>query len=69
MTDRGLQDLGSIIKFLQVCNPLDNENYFNRLVIRPLKNGEPGGAELMRAVMTQICIRRTKEVSSMTHED
>jgi hypothetical protein len=34
--------------FLRICSPLDKEDYFNRLIIRPLKNGDPSGAELMR---------------------
>jgi SWI/SNF-related matrix-associated actin-dependent regulator of chromatin subfamily A3 len=76
------QDLGSILSFLQVCRPLDNEDFFKRLVLRPLKNGDPEGVEILRvcsdkvesceilttftqALMSQICIRRTKEVSEI----
>ncbi|KAI0074381.1 hypothetical protein K474DRAFT_1626028 [Panus rudis PR-1116 ss-1] len=56
------QDLGSILTFLRICRPLDNEDMFKRLVLRPLKNGDPSGAELLRALMSHICIRRTKEM-------
>ncbi|TFK54077.1 hypothetical protein OE88DRAFT_1695204 [Heliocybe sulcata] len=56
------RDLGSILTFLQICRPLDNEDFFKRLLLRPLKDGSPSGAELLRALMNQICIRRTKEM-------
>lgn len=56
------RDLGSILTFLQICRPLDNEDFFKRLLLRPLKEGDPVGAELLRALMTQVCIRRTKEM-------
>ncbi|KAF8556100.1 hypothetical protein OG21DRAFT_1506885 [Imleria badia] len=56
------RDLGSMLTFLQICHPLDNEDFFKRLVLRPLKEGDPSGAELLRALMGHICIRRTKEM-------
>ncbi|CAL1707747.1 unnamed protein product [Somion occarium] len=56
------QDLGSILTFLRICRPLDNEDFFKRMVLRPLKNGDPNGAELLRALMSHVCIRRTKEM-------
>lgn len=56
------RDLGSMMTFLKICQPLDSEDFFKRLLLRPLKNGEPAGAELLRALMTQICLRRTKEM-------
>ncbi|KAI6026131.1 SNF2 family N-terminal domain-containing protein [Pisolithus microcarpus] len=59
-------DLGSILTFLQICRPLDNEDFFKRLLLRPLKEGDPVGAELLRALMTQVCIRRTKEVKYLS---
>ncbi|KII92184.1 hypothetical protein PLICRDRAFT_133581 [Plicaturopsis crispa FD-325 SS-3] len=56
------QDLGSILTFLQICRPLDNQDFYKRLLLRPLKDGDPAGAELLRALMSHICIRRTKEM-------
>lgn len=56
------QDLGSILTFLRICSPLDNPDFQTRLLLRPLKDGDPAGAELLRAIMSQICIRRTKEM-------
>ncbi|KIL68849.1 hypothetical protein M378DRAFT_70672 [Amanita muscaria Koide BX008] len=54
-------DLGALVKFLQICRPLDNEDFFKRLLLRPLKHGHAEGVELLRALMNQTCIRRTKE--------
>ncbi|KAK7005619.1 DNA repair protein rad5 [Favolaschia claudopus] len=56
------KDLGSILTFLKICRPLDNEDFFKRLLLRPLKDGAPEGADLLRNLMNHICIRRTKEV-------
>ncbi|KAF9650574.1 hypothetical protein BDM02DRAFT_3164771 [Thelephora ganbajun] len=56
------KDLGSLLTFLKTCRPLDRPEFFNQLILRPLKYGEPTGAELLRGIMTQICIRRTKEM-------
>ncbi|KAH9942327.1 SNF2 family N-terminal domain-containing protein [Epithele typhae] len=56
------KDLGSIITFLRICKPLDNEDFYKRMVLRPLKNADPAGAELLRALMSHACIRRTKEM-------
>ncbi|KAG2342905.1 hypothetical protein BDR05DRAFT_963717 [Suillus weaverae] len=56
------RDLGSILTFLQICRPLDREDFYNRLLLRPLKDGDPSGAELLRALMSHACIRRTKEM-------
>ncbi|KZT00465.1 uncharacterized protein LAESUDRAFT_553779 [Laetiporus sulphureus 93-53] len=56
------RDLGSILTFLQICRPLDDEDFYKRMVLRPLKDGDPSGAELLRALMSHMCIRRTKEM-------
>ncbi|KAI0305630.1 SNF2 family N-terminal domain-containing protein [Multifurca ochricompacta] len=42
------QDLGSVLTFLRVCCPLDNPDFQTRLLLRPLKSGNPSGAELLR---------------------
>ncbi|TFK73969.1 hypothetical protein BDN72DRAFT_789912 [Pluteus cervinus] len=56
------RDLGSLLRFLKICKPLDDEDLFKRLLLRPLKDGHPSGAELLRGLMGQTCIRRTKEM-------
>jgi SWI/SNF-related matrix-associated actin-dependent regulator of chromatin subfamily A3 len=55
-------DLGSLLTFLRICHPLNDPEYFKRLLLRPLKAGDPSGADLLRALMSHICIRRTKEM-------
>ncbi|KAF9470596.1 hypothetical protein BDN70DRAFT_888939 [Pholiota conissans] len=42
------KDLGSLLSFLHICRPLDNEEFYNRLLLRPLKNGDTSGVELLR---------------------
>ncbi|KAJ3724629.1 SNF2 family N-terminal domain-containing protein [Lentinula raphanica] len=56
------RDLGSLLTFLRICHPLNDEDFFKRLLLRPLKAGDPSGAELLRALMSHICLRRTKEM-------
>ncbi|KAJ3934005.1 MAG: SNF2 family N-terminal domain-containing protein [Lentinula lateritia] len=56
------RDLGSLLTFLRICRPLDNADFFKRLLLRPLKDGIPSGAELLRALMSHVCLRRTKEM-------
>ncbi|KIO29735.1 hypothetical protein M407DRAFT_226612 [Tulasnella calospora MUT 4182] len=55
-------DLGSLLKFLKVCTPLDQHEYFNRLLARPLSKADPQAAALLKALMSSICLRRTKEM-------
>ena len=52
-----LQDLGTILTFLRICHPLDNEDMFKRLILRPLKNGDNSGAELLRV---SLCSDRSR---------
>ncbi|TEB14595.1 hypothetical protein FA13DRAFT_1602234, partial [Coprinellus micaceus] len=56
------KDIGSMLTFLRICRPLDHEDLFKRLLLRPLTNGDPSGAELLTALMAHICLRRTKEM-------
>ncbi|KAK7472758.1 hypothetical protein VKT23_000868 [Stygiomarasmius scandens] len=57
-----VRDLGSLLSFLQICRPLDNPDFFNRLLLRPLKNGDYTGVSLLKTLMNEICIRRTKDM-------
>src|SRR5882757_10070575 len=51
VVDKFQKDLGSILTFLKICQPLDNEDFYKRLLLRPLKNGEVSGAELLRVII------------------
>lgn len=37
-----------MVRFLRICAPLDNPEFFKRLLIRPLKNADPSGTEILR---------------------
>ncbi|KAI0344734.1 hypothetical protein BDW22DRAFT_1354880 [Trametopsis cervina] len=56
------KDLGSLLTFLRICQPLDKDDFFQRLLLRPLKDGHPQGAELLRNIMSQVCLHRKKEM-------
>ncbi|KAF9518097.1 hypothetical protein BS47DRAFT_1359131 [Hydnum rufescens UP504] len=62
------KDLGSLLNFLKVCKPLDELDYFNRALIRPLSKGDPSSATLLKGLMSQICLRRTKEMQNAQGE-
>ncbi|KAJ7072219.1 SNF2 family N-terminal domain-containing protein [Mycena amicta] len=56
------KDLGSLLRFLRICQPLDDEDFFKRLILRKVKNGDVNGGKLLRILMTNNCLRRTKEM-------
>ncbi|KDQ18333.1 hypothetical protein BOTBODRAFT_184989 [Botryobasidium botryosum FD-172 SS1] len=62
------KDLGSILTFLRICAPLNQPELFNRLLQRPLQQGSPEAASLLKALMTQVCLRRTKEMQNKEGE-
>ncbi|KAG5353743.1 hypothetical protein C0989_002526 [Termitomyces sp. Mn162] len=62
------RDLGSLLTFLQICRPLDNEEFFKRLLLRPLKDGDPAGAELLRVRPCYGTQEIFLTVSKGTHE-
>ncbi|KAG8973419.1 hypothetical protein FRC05_008810 [Tulasnella sp. 425] len=59
-------DLGSLLKFLKVCSLLDQHEYFNRLLGRPLSKADPQAAVLLKALMSSICLR--KEMRDKDHK-
>lgn len=42
------QDLSSLLSFLRVFRPLDDPEYFKRLLTRPLGRRDPTGVELLK---------------------
>ncbi|KAG1716393.1 hypothetical protein ID866_745 [Astraeus odoratus] len=59
------RDLGSILTFLQICRPMDNEDFFKRLLLRPLKDGDPAGAELLHVDITLIPVALHEEARAL----
>lgn len=55
-------DLGALLRFLRICSPLDKPEYFTRLLSRPLTKGNLNAVELLKALMSSCCLRRTKEM-------
>ncbi|GAQ86429.1 putative SNF2 family N-terminal domain containing protein [Klebsormidium nitens] len=55
-----LADLYSIIAFLKL-EPLSDKSFWNRVVERPIKAGDPRGLPRLRALLTNCALRRTKE--------
>ena len=41
-----------MVRFLRICAPLDNPENFKRLIIRPLKNADPTGTEILRVCVS-----------------
>lgn len=57
-----LRDLYSILRFIGISGGLEGLEIFNRVLVRPLKQGDPSATLLLRAVMTAFTLRRRKEM-------
>ncbi|KAF8342156.1 SNF2 family N-terminal domain-containing protein [Cantharellus anzutake] len=62
------KDLGALLHFLQICRPLSELDYFNRRLIRPLNQGDGRAANLLKTIMSHVCLRRTKEMQNSKGE-
>lgn len=59
-----LQDLSSLLSFLRVFRPLDDPEYFRRLLTRPLGRRDPTGVELLKVGKSfQFHARRVIELT------
>lgn len=45
-----------MVRFLRICSPLDNPENFKRLLLRPLKNADPSGTEILRVSIVALLI-------------
>lgn len=57
-----LKDLYSHAKFLRLSGGLSEFEIFNANIIRPVKNQDPSGKMLLRALMQTLCLRRMKDM-------
>ncbi|KAK5098815.1 hypothetical protein LTS08_006193 [Lithohypha guttulata] len=57
-----LKDLYSHVKFLRLTGGLSEFEIFNANIIRPVKNQDPAGQTLLRALMQTLCLRRMKDM-------
>src|SRR2546421_9845692 len=55
----GLEDIGSLIKFIRVT-PFDSSTNFQRYIIEPLLAEIPDCGQNLRLLLGSICLRRTK---------
>lgn len=56
----GVQDILSICKFLRI-EPFDSFEWFNRLILRPVKQQDTVGLDRLRLLLKYFCLRRTKD--------
>ncbi|KAK5166897.1 uncharacterized protein LTR77_007626 [Saxophila tyrrhenica] len=57
-----LKDLYSLLRFVGITGGLDQLEIFNRVLVRPLKQGNPSATFLLQAVMAAFTLRRRKEM-------
>lgn len=55
-----LRDLRGLLMFLKV-NPLDNVSLFQRIIERPVNNGDPEGLRRLKVLVNTLALRRTKD--------
>jgi hypothetical protein len=55
-----LKDLFSLTQFLRV-HPFSEFQWFNRLILRPIKDGHGAAFERLQVLVKQLVLRRTKE--------
>ncbi|KAF2485484.1 SNF2 family N-terminal domain-containing protein [Neohortaea acidophila] len=58
-----LKDLYSLLRFIGITGGLENLEIFNRVLVRPLKQGDPSATFLLQAIMTAFTLRRRKEMA------
>ena len=58
-----LRDLYSILRFIGISGGLQNLELFNRVLVRPLKQGDQSATLLLKAIMTAFTLRRRKEMA------
>jgi len=58
-----LRDLYTLLRFLGVTGGLENLEIFNRVLVRPLKQGDTSATFLLQAIMTAFTLRRRKDMA------
>lgn len=57
-----LKDLYSLLCFIGISGGLENLEIFNRVLVRPLKQGDASATYLLQAIMAAFTLRRRKEM-------
>ncbi|OCK82728.1 hypothetical protein K432DRAFT_292616 [Lepidopterella palustris CBS 459.81] len=58
-----LKDLYSLVKFLRLSGGIDRWELFQSAIVRPVHHGDDRGSFLLQLLMSEICLRRKKEMS------
>jgi len=58
-----LRDLYCLLRFVGISGGLEGLEIFNRVLVRPLKQGDPSATFLLKAIMAAFTLRRRKEMA------
>ena len=57
-----IRDLHSLLKFLHITGGVEQSDIFNTAIARPLSLGQPRGEMLLQSLMSDLCLRRKKDM-------
>lgn len=57
-----IKDIHSLLKFLRITGGIELSEVFNAVIARPLANGDVHGEALLQSLMTDVCLRRKKDM-------
>ena len=57
-----IKDLHSLLKFLHITGGIELPDVFNTVITRPLAAGDRRGEALLQSLMTDLCLRRKKDM-------
>lgn len=57
-----IRDLHSLLKFLRITGGIEQSDVFNTVIARPLAFGESRAEALLQSLMTDLCLRRRKDM-------
>lgn len=57
-----IKDLHSMVKFLKLTGGIEDPGVFNRVIARPLGLGDHFAENLLQSLMSDLCLRRKKDM-------
>ncbi|KAK4506659.1 hypothetical protein PRZ48_000391 [Zasmidium cellare] len=58
-----LKDLYSLLRFIGITGGMQQLDIFNRVLVRPMKNGDVSATNLLKLIMKSFTLRRRKEMA------
>lgn len=58
-----IKDLHSMVKFLRLTGGIEDSEVFNTVITRPLAQGQSRAEALLQSLMSDICLRRRKDMA------